>query len=64
LNETRIAESLIEEAALSWLASLDLHLRPEIAPAETAACYLGSLPKFISREIMINNVKNPSETKK
>jgi len=30
---------------------------------EEAALYLGPLPKVISCEIMINNVKNPSEIK-
>ena len=38
-------------------------LNPQPTTGEPAAFYLGPLPKVISCEIMINNVKNPSEIK-
>ena len=58
-------ESLVEEVALELFGSLDYRilLGPEVAPGEPVALYSGPLPKAISCEIMINNVKNPSETK-
>ena len=59
-------ESIIEQAGLAWLESIGYSVLfgPEMAPAKPAALYLGPLPKVISREIMINNVKSSSETKK
>jgi hypothetical protein len=54
-------ESIIEQAGLAWLESIGYSVL--FAPGKPAAFYLGPLPKVISREIMINNVKNPSEIK-
>ncbi|MCK9441564.1 MAG: hypothetical protein M0Q13_09105 [Methanothrix sp.] len=61
-----LTESDIEEAALSRLASLGYTVTsgPDITSGKPATFYLGPLPKVISCEIMINNVKNSSEIKK
>ena len=56
-----ITEPLIENAKFDWLSGLDYAII--FAPGDPAVLYLGPLPKFISCEIMTNDVKNPSETK-
>jgi hypothetical protein len=60
-----ITESLVENTTQDWLENLGYARLegPDITPGEFAAFYLGPLPKVISCEIMINNVKNPSEIK-
>jgi len=60
-----LTESEVEEATLSWLASLGYTVipGPDIAPSEPAVFCLGLLPKVIYCEIMVNDVKNPSEIK-
>jgi hypothetical protein len=66
LGSLIITESLFENATLDWFKNLSYAILegPDIATDEPAAFYLGPLPKVISYEIMINNLKNPSEIKK